>query len=312
MKRREYLLAIDGGGTKTEAIIANLDGTILGNGQSGKVNIHEDGISEREIRRNMRSAISAAVADAHLSSRMRFKKAVIGMAGIDSKRDVAIARKILERAWPSLPPTVTLVNDVFLARRAGSDLPYGLALIAGTGSNGYGVSRAGEEAWVGGIGHVASDDGSAYDIGRRVLQAAAKSADGRGPATSLQQMVMAHYGIASIREVEWPLHHQGLANKSAVAQLAPLADHAARGGDAAAKHILYGAADELVLMALTLVRKLALLRVPCECVCAGGVFHHNTIIWRRFVKGMTHKAPRLRCVRLAAKPVYGALRMAVE
>lgn len=313
MTKSGYVLAIDGGGTKTEAVVADIHGRLLGRGApSGKVNLHEDGITEEEIQQHFHRAIATALKSAHLGKTVSFENVVVGMAGIDSTRDVTLARRIIHRAWPRLPKRMSIVNDVVIARRAGSDTPYGIALIAGTGSNGYGVSRNGRDAWVSGIGHYASDDGSAYDIGRRVLRAVAKSADGRGPRTALEQRVLKFYGIESIREIEWPLHHQGQNTKSEIAKLAPLADAAARARDTVARRILADVADELVLMALALVKRLGLANIPCDCVCAGGVFLHNTIIWNRFRTTMKRAAPRLRCIRLTEKPVMGALKIALE
>lgn len=306
------LFALDGGGTKTEAIVADLHGRILGRGRSGKVNLHDDGITGREIQRHFHEAIGTALHRARLEKTVRCARMVIGMAGIDSDRDVALAERIIRRAWPRLPKKLTIVNDVVIARRAGSEKPYGIALIAGTGSNGYGVSRRGSEAWVSGIGHYASDDGSAYDIGRRVLKAVAKSADGRGPHTALEQRVLKFYSIQTIREIEWPLHHQAKSAKSEIARLAPLADEAARHGDAVARRILTDTADELTLMARALVRRLRLARTACDCVCAGGVFLHNAIIWNRFQRTMKLAAPKLHCIRLREQPVVGALKMARE
>ncbi|MBI2426955.1 MAG: hypothetical protein HYV34_03835 [Candidatus Kerfeldbacteria bacterium] len=308
----DVILAVDGGGTKTDVIVASPTGVAMGRGHSGPVNMHDEGITARDIEKRLRTAIQAAMKQVRTRGRVRIVAAVAGMAGCNSARDERILRAIFRRACPALPRSFLLVNDVMIARRAGSDQPYGLALIAGTGSNGYGINPQGQEAWVSGIGHYASDDGSAYDIGMRVLRAAAQSADGRGEHTLLEPLVIHYYGLNSIREIEWPLHHQGKAVKTEIAKLAPLADHAARKKDRVAREILHAAADAQVCMATTLLRRLNMKNRECSCVCIGGVFSQNTFIWKRFCAQMKRAATSVHCQLFRGKPVDGAVKLAIE
>lgn len=308
----DVILAVDGGGTKTDVVVASPEGIALGRAHTGPVNIHDEGITTKDIEERLRAAIHEALRQARAAGRIRIVAAVAGMAGCNSRKDEHLLRALFRRACPALPRRFLLVNDVIIARRAGSDEPYGLALIAGTGSNGYGINPQGQEAWVSGVGHYASDDGSAYDIGMRVLRAAAQSADGRAEHSRLENLVRKYYGITSIREIEWPLHHKGKAVKTEIANLAVLADQAARKGDHVALEILRTAADAQVCMATTLLQRLRMQNTPCTCVCVGSVFTKNTFVWKRFHDRMKKGAPSLQCTLFRGKPVDGALKMAIE
>lgn len=75
------LLAVDGGGTKTRAVLVEADGTILGEGNAGASNYHVVGVEG--AKKALVEAILAAFKNAGIktSHAVNVKKAVFALAG---------------------------------------------------------------------------------------------------------------------------------------------------------------------------------------------------------------------------------------
>ena len=148
---------------------------------------------------------------------------------------------------------VAITNDAEFAL-AGLDSGPGVALIAGTGSIALGRDASGRMIQVGGWGHLLGDEGSAYDIGRRAAQAAARAADGRGPTTALLQLVLERWGLTAPRSM---IDHAYLTQEKApIASLAPGVLALARRGDHVARAIRRQACEELAQAAIAVIDSL--------------------------------------------------------
>ena len=73
----------------------------------------------------------------------------------------------------------------------------GIALICGQGVNGVGVAPDGRVAGFDGVGDISGDWGGGTALGQAAQAAAVRARDGRGPRTSLEKLVPAHFGLAS-------------------------------------------------------------------------------------------------------------------
>src|SRR5215207_7263596 len=171
-------LGVDGGQTRTVALLASRDGGILGVGYGGPANhIHEPGGMER-MQRSLRDAVQTAFGQAGIAS-AAVVSTCFGMTG-GAEFVPEVAPKFLEAR------TLTAYHDVVTALAGASIASPGIVVIAGTGAIAYGRSADGRSARADGWGYLIGDEGSAYDIGVQVLRAAAQSADGRGETTVLQ------------------------------------------------------------------------------------------------------------------------------
>ena len=237
--------AVDGGGTKTVAVVVDRDERERGRATAGSSNYTVAG-GERaaaEVRQAVAEATRLAGGELPLRSLW------IGLAGVDR----AGARENLTPLLQPLAAEIRLTNDAELIFGA---LPggIGVVVIAGTGSIALGRDAAGTTIRAGGWGHLIGDEGSGYDLGRRALQAAAQAADGRGPATALLDAILRHW------ELGQPLAMIDRVYRSTEkAEIAALSSHVfavARDGDAVARRIVADAASELALAATAVAVRL--------------------------------------------------------
>lgn len=257
-------LGVDGGGSKTLAVIVDEAGYERGRGVAGSSN-HEVVGLERAVGA-IRDAVGKASAVAH--THLPVTAAWVGLAGIDQPRDI----ELLAPAVRSFAGRVRISNDAELVL---SGLPHqvGVAVISGTGSIALGHDAQGTLARVGGWGHVLGDEGSGFGIGREALQCAVRAADGRGPATALLDTILGHWQLPApeaLLERVYPTF-----DKTAIAALAPLVLARAREGDSVACKIEARAAHELALAVMAVTRKLGFVAGPLPVAFGGGVLIHE-------------------------------------
>ncbi len=248
------IFGIDGGGTKTIAFLARVGAAadILGRGSAGPSN--QRAVGPRIAMQNLDRAVQTAFENAGLD-RQVVDAACLGLAGADRPSDRSVVEQWAQEV--RLASKVQVVNDAMPLLHAGSANGYGVALIAGTGSLAWGRNAQNQIARSGGWGYLFGDEGSAYAIGRAILQVVTWSSDGRGPTTCLLDDVMRMLGISSASEIVTAVYSHEVP-RSVIAGLAPLAFDAADRLDVVSCDLLNGAATELAAMVIAVARRLQL------------------------------------------------------
>lgn len=301
-----YFLAVDGGGTKTEVLCADEQGVVVGRGYSGATSLGATTVGAASF--NLREAVRQATET--LVGEISIKHLVIGLAGMDTQKEEDLAKQLFSNVLSHFSiERFTLINDSWIALENGSEQPDAVVLIAGTGSICVGKNAKGEKAKVGGMDFFLTDQGSGYEIGRKVMRAAVKSYDGRIKPSILQELVCKHFSIASIADLKEMVYNP-LLNKIEVAQLAPLCSHACEMGDEAAMAIIQHETDELFNMAETVIRKLQFTG-PFDLVLSGSVAKID-FIERKLLERLQQAFPAMRSVVPEKSPVFGALKLAVK
>ncbi|HEX9037369.1 MAG TPA: BadF/BadG/BcrA/BcrD ATPase family protein [Ktedonobacterales bacterium] len=243
--REDFFLGVDGGGSKTRAVVVDGAGVERGAATTGCSNYKVAGLGGAA--RNIADAAAQAGAGAGHSGPCA--AAWVGLAGIDGDADLALLTPHLR----GLARTVRLTNDAELLLAALPD-QVGVALIAGTGSIAVGRNAAGIAARAGGWGHLLGDEGSGYTLGQQALIAALRAADGRGQPTILLERILTEWGATNAEALADRVY--GEENRGAIAYLAPLVLRAAHEGDAAARRITRRGARELALAGAALAARL--------------------------------------------------------
>lgn len=263
----ELVLGVDGGGSKTRALIATLDGRVVGAGVAGSCNHHRVGVAGAV------AAVLEAIANAGLAAGLgaspALRAACFGLAGIDREVD----RRTLSEALigREIAPRFEVINDVALVLAAGSAERWGVALNAGTGSLAFARSPDGRTARSGGWGHLCGDEGSGYSIAVAALHLATQTADGRADADRVLEEVLAHWGVAEPDGLLDVLYRPDLAIAE-VSSLTTRILRLAEDGDGPALELAGQAAAHLAALVDTVVATLGLERPPVAM--SGGVLRH--------------------------------------
>ncbi|MDL2716319.1 MAG: BadF/BadG/BcrA/BcrD ATPase family protein [Acidobacteriota bacterium] len=303
-----FFIGIDGGGTRTRAVVAQEDLVPLGRGASGPANAATRPLPR--VVESVREAASDALAAANLED-IPPETVVVGLAGIDSIRDRQPLLSALEAVFER--SRVLLTSDAQIALSGAApgrvDAP-AVVVIAGTGAIAFGQGEGGATARAGGFGPLLSDEGGGYAIAREGLVAVVREIDGRGPPTAIKDLLFSTGGVSSLPELLERIYRSegGAAD---VAAYFPVVLAAARGGDAEARRILAEAGRDLALDVVTVVRKLGLESVSFPVATIGGVFAAGAFVTNPLVEAIRQVAPLARVGPAPFPPEMGAIRLAL-
>lgn len=297
-----FRLGIDGGGTKTECVLADETGTILARATAGPSNLLC--ISEEAVRTAFSDAIDSTFAAAGVKP-APVEAVCAGLAGAGRAEVRERATRLLARLVRAGEIFVT--SDVEVALEAAVGPGAGVIVIAGTGSMAFGRTETGQQARAGGWGPAVSDEGSATDMGRGAVRAVLAARDGRGPATVLSAHVLEVLGVSAVDDLPLALDAKPFERFAA---LFPVVLEAARARDAVALGILESAARDLAELAGTVIRVLSFGERQFVLAYSGGVFKRFSMfdeLVERRLRALSEKA----LVRWPdVSPGVGAIRLA--
>jgi N-acetylglucosamine kinase-like BadF-type ATPase len=300
----KYFLGIDGGGTKTHAVITDESFKVLGEGMSGASNPLRAGLEDAIA--HIKSAVLEACQSAGIQTR-EISAACVAVAGINHPIHYHTMKDSLDRALRI--EHLQLVTDARAALVGALDNQPGIVVIAGTGSIAMGVNGSGEEARSGGWGPTLGDEGSGYDIARRALKAVAASFDGRSPQTVLTERFCKKLGIATTADLPGVIYNSD-SEPVEIASLARLVSDAAREGDTVACQILEEAGRELGQLAISVIERLGLQRKRFLVACVGSVFQSGELVLGPFRETVLGVAPEARIGSPLFEPAMGAVKLA--
>lgn len=263
----KLFLGVDEGATKTVATVIDESGKLIYKVRGKGTSYHTFGV--KRIEDNLYRLLSFIK-----KKKLKISYTCFGLAQIDSKKDHKIVYSMLNKGKIKRLlkcPTILLNDSHIILPSIG--IENGVVAIGGTGCNFY--ARNGDrEARASGRDYILSDEGSAFDIGVRVLRAAVRSFDGRGNKTILERMVLEKARVKNMEDLVDVIYKNP--EKSIIAVYAPLAEKAALAGDKIAKHILSTAANEYVLGIKAVSKRVGLRRFDTALI--GGVFETKFLL----------------------------------
>lgn len=302
--RHTYFLGVDGGGTKTHAIITDANFQIIAEAFSGASNPLRVGMDTAI--RNLEAAIFDALKQAHLEL-ADITAAGFGIAGVSHPIHYHTMKEELTHALGL--ENLELVTDAKIALTGALDGKPGVIVIAGTGSIAFGLNETGEDARSGGWGPTFSDEGSGYDIARRALKAIASSFDGRASKTQLATLIYKELGIKDAADLPSVIYDENT-TPAQIASLARLVSEAAAQGDEVAREILARAGAELGHLAVAVIRRLRMEKLEFRVACIGSVFHAGEFILESFRREILAAAPHAVIGEPLHPPTIGAVKIA--
>ncbi|MEV0718888.1 BadF/BadG/BcrA/BcrD ATPase family protein [Asanoa sp. NPDC050611] len=236
-------LGVDGGGTKTAFCLLRADGSIAAETTAASSYYFSEGIDL--VSRVLEEGIGAVCATAGRTP------ADIDFAffGIPTYGEVSGDMAVLDAAPRKIlgHDRYRVDNDMVCGWSGSLGAADGINVISGTGSMTYG-ERAGRGHRVGGWSELFGDEGSAYWIASRGLQAFSRMSDGRAPRGPLLDVLREHLELAADLDLIDVVLNRWQGDRGRIAALCPQVITAADRGDEAAAAILAEAGRELALL----------------------------------------------------------------
>ncbi len=202
--------------------------------------------------------------------------------------------------------TVRLTPDWVTAHIGALGGDPGVVVSAGTGAVALGVAADGTAKRVDGAGYLFGDAGSGYWIGRRGLESALRTIDGRQHADALLAGARAQFGD-DLPRAAWDLYASPQLVDS-IARFAPAVIELATAGDADAITIVEEAAVELAATVTAASSVIADGRV--EVAVTGRLLTADNELARRFVAALSESLPRSELRAAVGDPLDGAVQLA--
>ena len=300
------LLGVDGGNTKTCALVASRDGTIVGRALlRGCADIY-GAASTDEALDFVGSACDLALRQAG-ADRQDVEVGAFSLAGADWPEDIEFLDA--ELAARGLGTRRTVVNDAVGALWAGLSEGVGVAVALGTGAA---TSARGPD---GTVWHTSFWQGpqGARHLARQAVEAASRAELGIDPPTSLQARVPGALGLPDVESVLHAMYGRDRP-RPVIDDLAALLLDEAEAGDERSREIVADHASALADYALAAARRVGIdLAEPFGLVLIGGVLRHpSRLLAEELIARVAQAAPRVEARMTTHEPAVGALRLAFE
>ncbi|NUN69715.1 MAG: hypothetical protein HUU02_08395 [Bacteroidetes bacterium] len=302
-----YYIGLDGGGTKTHAVMTDADGRIVAEHVAGPSNFQIIGVEKAA--ETIMSLVDLCCESAGCTTK-QLRAVVCGLTGAgragDQKR-MADGLKRYARLVKRPLKSVIVESDARVALEGAFNGAPGIILIAGTGSIAFGKDRAGNVHRVGGWGRVLGDEGSGYYLGRLGLTAVTRQIDGRGDRTSLTRMIAKEFGLTDQTAIINAVYKENFD----IASVAPLVLKAAGNKDHVCRAIVENAVIELAWHIAVAAEKVSgrtvkKVREKVHVSFIGGLIANDTIISRLLRRYLAEQFPVIEVIPPMSSPAYGA------
>jgi len=291
-----YILGFDGGGTKTECVLMSSADQVLARTYAGASNPSRIGVES--AMRAIEEAADLALRHAKIE-RSEIAAVGAGLAGTAKPEMKERMSGALQKCFPGA--AITVMTDLEAALTAAGEGP-AIVLVVGTGSAAFGRNADGEIARAGGYGPSESDQGSAYDIGRRAIAAAMHERTG-GAESALGKEI-----LGQLRCTEWSEVQERAQTMpdEIFPPIFPVIAAAADSGDAVAQEILVRAAEEVSSLVANVADRLQLREKEFLLAKLGGTIGRSRFFDAQIDAALKEVAPRARIGGLRISPAEAA------
>ncbi|WP_078555599.1 N-acetylglucosamine kinase [Bacillus alkalicellulosilyticus] len=301
-----YIIGIDGGGSKTYAVICDEHGNRLGTGIAGGGNHQSIGMKQSLL--HIQQSIESALLEAGLKEKdIDFVQ--YGLSGADREKDF----NIILPALSTLPFSKwDVVCDTMEGLRTGSSAYTGVVLVCGSGTNAAGRNEQGETTQTGGFGTFYGDWGGGGELAKETFRAAIRSWEYREIPSLLTTKVPRYFGFSSVEE----MFHSFLDEDryDVPIQLTQVLHEAADEGDQLSISILEKAGQELGLAANSVIKRLGGFNDTVKVVLTGSVLQKgkNKYLLESLCQTLSQESIEFELVIPKMEPVYGSILLAMD
>lgn len=268
----DYVIGIDGGGTKTRATTYLLHtGESVYSVETGRANF---AIQFEESLEQIVLAIEACIKQ---MGGTQPKRILIGASGAHSPEICKNAEMKLNVKWSS---HITVIDDATLAHIALLHGKDGLLIIAGTGS--IVLGRYNGKVWrTGGWGYLLGDEGSGYWISIQALKYAMKQLELNKVNDKLTKAILNNINGYSMSDIKRYVYSS---TRHEIARLSKLVNELAEQNCEAAREILNCAGVELAELLMRAISQFSTVLPKQNIVVSGSLLQKNEIVYQSFFK----------------------------
>lgn len=313
MKKIKYYIGMDGGGTKTHAVITDHNGSLLAEHTAGPSNFQIIGVEKAAETIYSLILLCCESVDCSVKD---VAGVACGLAGAgreaDQKRMANGLKAYALRKGTALK-NVIVESDARAALEGAFHGGSGIILIAGTGSIAFGKDPKGKVHRVGGWGRMLGDEGSGYHVGRLGLTAVTRQQDGRGEKTVLTRMIAKEFGLTDQTAIINAVYKNGFD----IASVAPLVLKGAEKNDAVCRAVIENAVIELSWHILVAAEKISVasrktVKEKIHVAFIGGLIANDTVISRMLTQYLKENFPMIDIIPPMLSPAAGAAVMAMN
>ena len=300
-ENQNFVIGVDGGGTKTMVALADLKGKILKLTKSGPSNLRNVGI--KKAAQNIALGIKKV-----LPEKGKILSIFVGLAAVEEEyksKKREIKSEILKRL-KNFKGKLEIGSDQIVAFRSGVDEKNGVVLISGTGCVSHGWKN-GKETKVSGWGCL-DDEGSGFWAGQRGFQAILRELDGRGPKTLITKLLFKEWKLKNKEELLRKIYLKDTILQTSL--ISRVVDEASQKRDKIAVLIMKAAGEELAKTAITVIKKLNFQNQKFPLVLVGRMFR-SKIVLNTVKKEIKKIAKKVKFSKPQVEPVIGAIKLAI-
>jgi N-acetylglucosamine kinase-like BadF-type ATPase len=300
-----YLVALEGGGSHSQAAVLDPGGRILHISDAAGVNTNF--VSFQDAQEAVWQVVSSALDAARVPGEQvsLFVSALVGPR---------FGAELFGSLLPNARYHYYDERDVVFAR-AGIYTLHGVAVVSATGATAWAVrADDGRRVSLGGWGSLLGDEGSAYAAGLLGLRAAVRAFEGRAEPTGLVDALCQHFHIRreTFQHDMIRVAYQKPLSRAEIAALAVLVTRLAAGGDPTACQIIDKVAMDLANLALHAARRLFHPAETFPVAAAGGLFNAGPVVVKPLQEGLSREFPHASLVLGSAEPAAALGRLALD
>ncbi|EOS28633.1 MAG: hypothetical protein OSJ53_04720 [Kineothrix sp.] len=304
MPEGRYLFSVDGGGTKTEYCVYDMDLRKMQSFRFGSTNYKNIGLKEAASR--LKNAFYT-ICDSLNIELQEIQGMVIGVSGCDTESDYAVYQSIVKHMGLDLKK-VYICNDSEFVFLSVADKP-GICVISGTGSIAVGFDKEGKTYRCGGWGRPLSDLGSGYWIGEQMLKKWIKYCDGQEAYNEIYQTLEEFYHFEKAEELPYYIAAMSQRDITAAAHL--VCDGADRGNSLCGQ-VVAEAAEETADLAVAVYERIhPEKQEKIHVVISGSIFKGD--FYRRTFQGIFREKTghgNIEYIPLNQSPAQAGIRLA--
>lgn len=268
-----YYLGIDGGGTKTVAVVTDEKGRIITTVSGATINFYSVGYEN--ARKNLSELMNKITAETEICS---FSAAFIGCSALDCEADNETTERLCDGIINA--DKMKMHSDVYIALKSVKNAECPCVAICGTGSIATGEDKNGNTHVTGGWGHILGDEGSAYSIAVKALEICCQMCD-KDEKTPLLESAEKFFGVPDFRKAIDIIYSDDM-TKDKLAHFAEALDI----NDETVRKIIISQAQKFAISVQTLLEKMK----NCDVLgLYGGVFQHNSLFREEFSDAIKNK-----------------------